>query len=221
MTSTDKPNILLLSLSYRDFLDETYAPLFNRLLQVANIKRAKTVSAALRVLAENTFKAIIITDEGLASSKQANREVLAKVKTYVQDGGLAIAGLHFPNFTRMDAFTKFFDYFGLPWTNGDYHRTSFQLNPSGVFPGSTRYDVLPGHYSMKVLHVKNARPDEKLFIPQDGAKTQSRVFSAEYVDESQAAVVGAKLGRGFLVYCGDVNGEDGSNRLMVALCGFD
>ena len=32
--------------------------------------------------------------------------------------------------------------------------------------------------------------------------------------------MGARLGSGHLVYYGDVNGEDGSNQLMLALCGF-
>jgi hypothetical protein len=62
---------------------------------------------------------------------------------------------------------------------------------------------------MKALHVENARSQEKIFVPVEGAVTQS-----------QAAVVKARLGLGHLVYCGDVNGEDESNQLMLVLCGF-
>ncbi|PYH92042.1 hypothetical protein BO71DRAFT_400873 [Aspergillus ellipticus CBS 707.79] len=78
---------------------------------------------------------------------------------------------------------------------------------------------MPATYIMKVLHMKDARPQEKIFVPDTGAKTQSMVFAPAEVDQSQAAVVGAKIGRGDLVYCGDVNGEE-SNALMLALCGF-
>ncbi|KAJ5110601.1 hypothetical protein N7532_001136 [Penicillium argentinense] len=220
MASTERPQILLLSLAYSDFIDESYSTLFNRLLKVAVIKRAKTATAALKAIAETTFKAIIITDEGLTESDQETQKVLARIKTYIENGGLTIVGLHFPNFTHMDKFREFFETFGLPWDNGDYHRTTFQLNPSGLLPESIEPSSLPESYSMKVLHVKNAKPEEKIFVPIDGAVTQSLVFPPMYVNQAQAGVVGAKLGRGHLIYCGDVNGEDGSNQLMLALCGF-
>ncbi|PYH99226.1 hypothetical protein BO71DRAFT_425379 [Aspergillus ellipticus CBS 707.79] len=45
MALAERPRILLLSLAYRDFLDEVYSTLFNRLAEVANIKRAKTANA--------------------------------------------------------------------------------------------------------------------------------------------------------------------------------
>lgn len=57
-------------------------------------------------------------------------------------------------------------------------------------------------------------------MPVSGARMQSAVFSPERVDESQAAVVGTKMGDGFLAYCGDVNGEVESSRIILALCGF-
>ncbi|BCS00014.1 uncharacterized protein AKAW2_50355A [Aspergillus luchuensis] len=73
MASAERPRILLLSLAYRDFLDEVYSTLFTRLSEVANIKRAKTANTALQIIAEATFKAFIITDEGLTESNQENR----------------------------------------------------------------------------------------------------------------------------------------------------
>lgn len=90
---------------------------------------------------------------------------------------------------------------------------------------------------MKVLHVKDARSHEKIFIPVAGAQTQSLVFPPEYVDhvcrispnhsetntdsiKTQAAVVGAKIGEGYLVYHGDVNQENESDQVLLALCGI-
>ncbi|PYH75798.1 hypothetical protein BO82DRAFT_359734 [Aspergillus uvarum CBS 121591] len=219
MALAERPRILLLSLAYRDFLDEVYSTLFNRLAEVANIKRAKTANAALQIIAETTFKAVIITDEGLTETNQEIREVLIKIKAYVENGGIAIVGLHFPNFTPMDKFRRFFEAFGLAWENGDYHRTTFQLNPSALLPESIETASLPRPYSMKALHVKNAKRQEKIFVPIEGAVTQSLVFPPNYVNQAQAAVAGARLGWGYLIYCGDVNGEDGSNQLILALCG--
>ncbi|GKZ34531.1 hypothetical protein AbraIFM66950_004807 [Aspergillus brasiliensis] len=220
MAATERPHILLLSLAYRDYLDVIYASLFNRLLEVATLKRTKTASAALKAIAETTFDAIIITDEGLTESNRQSREVLAKIKAYIEHGGLVIVGLHFPNFTPMDKFRQFFATFGLPWINGDYHRSMFQVNPSGLLPENIDTSSLPQPYSMKVLHVKDARPQEKLYVPIEDALTESHVFPPTSVDQTQAAVVGARLGRGYLYYCGDVNGEDGSDQLMLSLCGL-
>jgi hypothetical protein len=217
MSSADRPEIVLLSLSYRDFLDETYAPLIDGLAKGATLKRAKTASAAIRVLNESNPAAIIITDEGL--TERSNRQVLLKVVEYVRNGGYAIAGLHFPSFTQMDDFRNFFAAFGLPWENGDYHRTDFEFHRNCALP-PTVITTIPGPYSMKALHIKNAQIHEKIFIPVGGAQTQSHVFPAEHVDESQAAITGACVGDGFLVYCGDVNGESGSNQVILTLLGL-
>ena len=214
-----KPEILFLSLEYRNFLDETYSSLIDDLDKHARLKRAKAAGAAIQYLDANDPKFILVTDEGLTKTK--NRPVLNKVVSYLRNGGLVIIGLHFPNFTTMDVFDKFFGKaFGLPWVHGDYHRTDFQFNPSSTIPANVASASLPAPYSMKVLHIKNASPEEKIFIPVPEAMTKSHVFPPSYVDQSQAAVVGAKVGDGYLVYVGDVNGEQGSNKVILSLCEF-
>lgn len=125
----------------------------------------------------------------------------------------------------MDVFDNFFARCGVPWKRGDYHRTDFGLNeaagrsvlPAGAGAGSVAF---PPSFSIKALHVQGARAEEKLYVPVSEARMQSAVFSPERVDESQAAVVGTKMGDGFLAYCGDVNGEVESSRVILALCGF-
>jgi hypothetical protein len=42
----------------------------------------------------------------------------------------------------------------------------------------------------------------------------------EYVNQAQAAVVGAQVGNGYLVYVGDVNAEEGSNNIILSLLGL-
>jgi hypothetical protein len=121
----------------------------------------------------------------------------------------------------MDVFDKFFnETFGLPWQHGDYHRSDFHLNPSCSLPTGVAPNSLPAPYSMKVLHIKNARPHEKIFVPVANAMTQSHVFPPEYVDQAQGAVVGAKVGNGYLVYVRDVNAEEGSNNIILSLLGL-
>jgi hypothetical protein len=219
MAPANRPEIFLLSLAHSPVFDEIYSSLIDKLSESATVKRAKTVTGAVRYLGEHNPKAIIITDRGLI--EDASAEVLQNVISYVQNGGLVIAGLHFPNFVRPDEFDNFFaSAFALPWRAGDYHRTDFELNRSCVLPQGVKTSSLPGPYSMKTLHINNARPHEKIFVPVRNARTQSLVFAPTPVDPTQAAVTGAKIGNGYVVYCGDVNPEEGSDKVILALCGL-
>jgi hypothetical protein len=219
MASVERPEILLLSLAFQSFLDDTYSSLFDSLSNRAQLKRAKSTSAAIRYLEANNPELVLVTDGSL--TKKENRAVLEKLKSYLQNGGLVIFGLQFPSSTRMDAFDKLFnESFGLPWKSGDYHRATFQFNPSCTLPTSVKKDSFPSPYSMKALHVKDSKRHERIFVPTPGGTTQSHVFLPAPVDETQAAVVGAKVGNGFLIYAGDVNSEVASNEVILALCGF-
>ena len=114
MASAERPEIFLLSLEFKSFLDDTYSSLFDSLNNSAAVKRAKTSNGAIRYLNANNPKAILVTDEGLTET--GNEAVFEKLKAYVRNGGLVIVGLHFPNFTTMDVFDEFFNEgFGLPW----------------------------------------------------------------------------------------------------------
>jgi len=219
MGEVNQPDILLLSLAFQSYFDETYASLIDKLSILSRLKRAKSISGAINYLDANNPKAILVTDEGLTETE--NRVVRERIVSYVRKGGLIIVGLHFPNFVTMDAFDGFFnETFDLPWTRGGYDRTDFQLNHSSSLPSGITKNGLPGPYSMKALRVNNARPHEKIYIPVEDAMTQSLVFPASYVNQAQAAVVGSKIGDGYLVYIGDVNAEKGSFDVILSLCGF-
>lgn len=125
----------------------------------------------------------------------------------------------------MDVFDNSFTRCGLPWVHGDYRRTEFGLNKAATntLPDFSSKPSFPTtSFSMKALHAKNARLEERLYGPVQGAKMQSPVFPAERVDESQAGLWGVALERGgrYLVYCEDVNAEE-VLRVIIALCGFE
>lgn len=219
MTSAARPQILLLSLAYWSAFDDTYTTFIDKLSASAQIKRAKNPNAAIRFLDDNTPKTIVITDQGL--NNEENKNVLDRVVSYVRDGGTVVVGFHFPNFTNGDEFEAFFKAFELPWAYGDYHRTDFGFNPACALPANVLPASFPAPYSMKVLHVDKARPEEKMFVPVDGARIQSHVFAPVPVsDPTQAAVAGAKIGEGYLVYVGDVNPETGSAEVVLRFCGL-
>ncbi|PQE31256.1 triacylglycerol lipase protein [Rutstroemia sp. NJR-2017a WRK4] len=202
MASVNRPEILLLSLVCQPWFDESYSALIDKLHESAKLKRVKAVDAAIRYLDGNNPAVVLVTDEGLTDPE--NKAVLEKLVS----------------FTTMDAFDDFFGAFDLPWKRGDYHRTDFEFHPSCVLPAGATPSSFPAPYSMKVLHVRNAQPREKIFIPVPDAQSQSHVFAPAFVDRTQAAVVGATLGNGYLAYIGDVNAEAESNRVLISLCGL-
>lgn len=220
MTSEDKPQILLLCLAYRPSLDLMYPSLFRRLSEVAHVKRAESPTTALREIAENTFKVIIFADEGLADYPVLDHlEVLDKVKAYVQNGGLAIVGLHFPcaSQTSIDMFFKHFD---LPWWCGSYYITDVQLNPSADLPEGTATSSLPETHTMRALHVANAGARERVYVPVEG-KTKPTFGLEQEESVTEAVVAAARIGQGYLVYCGDVNPEQASGHVILAFCGVE
>ncbi|PKX96403.1 uncharacterized protein P174DRAFT_474575 [Aspergillus novofumigatus IBT 16806] len=206
MSTENRPEILLLSLAYVDFLDDMYKSLFSNLVESARLKRVKKANVALCYLDANNPKAIIITDQGLTDPR--HNEVLQKVQTYIHSGGLAIVGLHFPNFASWDVFDHFFAFgFELPWKAGDYARIT---RPASC---------------LRVLHVKGARLHERILVPVPDPGTESlgsgqENTEGEIRDEIQAAVTGARLGSGYLVYCGNVNPEEEVDRIILSLCGL-
>jgi len=118
----------------------------------------------------------------------------------------------------------------LPWTTGDYHRTTFSVNP--VFKvqaadpnASYRFDVstaeLEKEYSQKVLHVKGAPRSAAVYVTTPDSRVESRVFPPNPAhDPVQAPAVFQAYGKGYVGYLGDVNGEEGTSKAILALCGL-
>ena len=219
MASTQRSEILLLSLANVDFFDESYSLLIERLRNSVHLKRAKTAKGFMQYLATNSPKVILVTDEGLTFAE--NSAVLDQVVSYVRNGGFVIVGLHFPNFAEFEYIDKFFNEgFGLPWKSGKYQSDTFQFNPSCSLPTGVASNSFPAQYMMKVLHVKNAEPHEKLFVPSPDVVIESVDFSPGYLDQTQAAVVGTRVGDGYIVYAGDVNPGEESSDVILRLCGL-
>ncbi|PWY75233.1 hypothetical protein BO94DRAFT_568592 [Aspergillus sclerotioniger CBS 115572] len=214
--ASNRSEVLLLCLAYSDFIDVMYQRLFNRLRELGQPKRAKTAAGVIRYLATNTPRAIIVADQGITEPE--NRTVVEKLVSYVRNGGVAIVGLHFPNFASCEGIDSFFQQaFGLPWAHGDYHRCMFAFNPACTLPPGIVPSSFPGSYSMKVLHIQHARSHEKLFVPVEGAQSAFLSISA---DPEQAAVVGAKVGNGYVFYSGDIYPQEESDQVILSLCGY-
>lgn len=70
---------------------------------------------------------------------------------------------------------------------------------------SRRQPELLYQYSMEVLHLKNARPQDMIL--------------ASSHDATQSPAVFANYGEGYLSFIGDVNAEEGTTALYLSMCG--
>ena len=138
----------------------------------------------------NAPKAIIATDEGLTQPE--HRDVLDKVRQYVERGGMLIFAIHFSSVTPDDVFNNFFEQsFGVPWRKGVYRSYKNAFKSSCVLPEGAVRDAFPIAYrNIEAQHVINAQPHEIIMGPvPDDELSKSHPFqpAPELVDKSQAA----------------------------------
>ncbi|KAJ6007872.1 hypothetical protein N7540_011848 [Penicillium herquei] len=171
------------------------------------------------MIAHGNFNAILIPDPAITTTSGLMERVLSQFKAYIENGGLVIVGLNFTRYATRPEFNNFFQAFDLPWAAGLYNRTAVQFLPSCTVPASLNALLLPGPYEVKALRLQNTRPHEKFFVPNRGQTETFGPFLPERLEELQPAVAGARIGNGDLVYCGDMEYEDESFALIMALCG--
>jgi hypothetical protein len=203
------------------WFDEMYAPLLTALRSNAEFQRAEDSTSAIRLIAQIAQppqnSAILITDEALTLPE--NNAVWEAVLEYVGLGGTAVIMGHFPSFVRPDRLKPFFSRAGLNWERGSYHRTTLALNQAAVRAASAI--KLPQRYSQKALFVKNIVPGDMWYKTDDDSVVESMVFPPTSVNTvGETAVALAKVGIGKLGYVGDVNAEEGSNAVVLAMCGL-
>ncbi|KAI4216994.1 MAG: hypothetical protein LQ349_009084 [Xanthoria aureola] len=76
---------------------------------------------------------------------------------------------------------------------------------------------LEREYSMKAVHLKNTPADSRVYVPLEQSRTESRVFPPTAVDQEQTPAAFSQYGSGWIGYIGDVNNEEGSRSLLMAL----
>ncbi|EGE09486.1 hypothetical protein TEQG_08431 [Trichophyton equinum CBS 127.97] len=182
----------------------------------SEIARARKLDPALRYLSEYTPNAIFATDAALLKTKYAT--VLEKVISYVRRGGTIVFGATFSSLSRIISIVnRFFEFsWCLPWKAGSYHRTTVHVNTNCQGLSMER---LQTSYSQKALYLKNVPPESRLYAADEESTIESHVFYPEPINDlTQAAIVFAPYESGRIGYIGDVNGEDGSHAVILAMC---
>lgn len=170
------------------------------------------------LLSSPSLKAILVVDGALSQGKHIALQT--QLARFVKAGGVLVFCCLFSNFVSPDNANKLWKKFDLPWTYGDYHRSTFYLSQKAktVF-GSQRAVTLEREYSMKTLHLEGSTVDSRVYVPLEQSRTQSMVFPPDTVDQSQSPAAWAKSGDGWLGFIGDVNNEKGSQKLLMVMLG--
>ncbi|TFK66784.1 hypothetical protein BDN72DRAFT_843792 [Pluteus cervinus] len=194
--------ILVLVLERVDDFLEDYSHLVSALKSEVKVIIASDSAAALSHIESPSCVGIFVGDVGI--TRHDNRALLAKFVSYVKKGGTGVVGATFGTFVSdKDAQAFFNDALGLTWKLGSYFRTTFFLNaPNDIVQLNPS---LPTSYSMKALHLSGLKPGEAVY---------------HQPDEDEAPVVSTTVGEGRLAYIGDVNGEVGATKTVLALLGL-
>lgn len=148
-------------------------------------------------------------------------EVLTCLVAFMRAGGTVVLAGQFSNHFSDAAATRLFgEVCGLPWRLGEYHRSTFAPNRAFDIP-ALPLAALPASYNTKTLHAKDVPPAHALYYPAEGAQVTSLVFPsrpAENTEETPAAF--GPVGDGYLGYIGDVNHEEKTTDVIVAMCGL-
>ena len=182
----------------------------------AQVIYVRDVQKIASLLSEQPRPTTVLITDAIITTAQ-NARTWGAIINYMRQGGTAVAMGSFSSFVKLDDTKPFFSQAGLDWDRGDYHRTTLALNRDAVTfaVGST---LLP-EYSQKALFVKNVQHHDMWYQSTEDSVTESHVFAEEAEHKSdQTAVAFAKVGDGRFGYIGDVNSEEGSDAVVLAMC---
>ncbi|KAL8914975.1 MAG: hypothetical protein Q9172_006980 [Xanthocarpia lactea] len=197
--------------------DDMYQSLCTEIDEKYSTTQALSAADVKPLLSSPSLKAILVVDGGLSTGKH-HIKLQKELSTYAKAGGTIIFCCLFSDFVRPPDLDRLFQSFGLSWESGEYHRTIFYLSqPIKSVLGHQRAIELEREYSMKALHLKNTSVDSRVYVPLEQSRTQSMVFPPSPVDQEETPAVFSKHGSGWIGYIGDVNNEQGSRALVMAL----
>lgn len=214
---------MLLALDSQPWFDEMYNRVLNKLSDRAQLVPARSVRTAVNFLENNQPTAIFATDSGL--TERENVAVVQKVKNYVSSGGRAIFGGNFSSFVHTVKMGPFFrTNFGLPWDYGDYTRDDLFLNMDAVENLPSQHQ-LASKYSQKAVYVKIVDSLTALYLRRpedDDDDALDEGYPPPRIVEtiSQTPAAWASVGQGWVGYTGDVNAEEDTDAVVLAMCGL-
>ena len=197
----DASRILVLCLNYKEIFVDVFRSFLSSITARAAMEWARTPAAALALLNRQPPPSVILVADAAVARQ---RKMLERVIDLLRGGATVVLAGCFSSMASPGQLNRLFATMGLPWERGWYERKTVSLNRDAV--GGRRASRLPSAYSQKAVFLKNVDRSAAWYTAGGAA--------------GQAAVVFAKVGSGRLGYVGDVNGEEGSDAVVLAMCGL-
>jgi hypothetical protein len=216
--SPSKAFVMLLALDGDDMTERYSESLIAGIRAKLELVKAVTSDLALRHLASPDLAGVLVTDAGITNRKNAN--ILRKLVEFTKSGGSVVLGGAFSSHVRPLDLNSFFEKsWGLTWKSGPYHRETFFRHSSHDLVKKNA--SLPPSYSMKALHVKDIKPEVAVYRPTQDSRVESLGSASQQVSNfSESPAVQTRMGDGYLGYVGDVNYEEGSSNVILAMLGL-
>ncbi|KAH7121372.1 hypothetical protein EDB81DRAFT_813866 [Dactylonectria macrodidyma] len=193
--------ILMLCIENESLVDACCASLISQLTSKAKMERVTTAESAIAKLSQEPSPSIILDVDGALTR---HKKVWECVIDHLRDGATVVLAGCFSSMVNTSEFNRLFGRLGLPWQSGSYYRTTVKLRRGAV--SDDLANRLPTAYSQKALYAAHVE--------------RSDTWYTETETSGEAAVAFAKVGLGRLGYIGDVNGEEGSEKVVLAMCGL-
>lgn len=197
--------VLTLCLEQESVFDGVHENLVAQITSKTKMERATTEEAALAILRRKAPPSVILVADGAITRNSKVREA---VFDRLDQGATVVLAGCFSSMVTQGQFDRFFARLGLPWRRGSYTRTTVSLRRPAVH--GQLASRLPAAYSQKATFAKNVAQSAVWYTPSESSGGAG----------GEAAVAFAKMGLGRLGYIGDVNGEESSDAVVLAMCGL-
>lgn len=217
MATQTKPRALCISLNEWPFVDNTFQELFDHIAEKATIQRVQEPEAVTQALSGNP-KVVFLTDGTLTIREPRLLALWDAVIEYTRNGGTTICMSQFAWTVRPPNIKPFFSRAGLPWEYSSYHRTTVALNRENV----PRYflPALTPSYSQKAIFLKGVERRWSWYNPPEGSLTEHPFVVGVPVDSADTPAAMARVGRGWLGFVGEQNGESATHLVVLGMSGL-
>jgi hypothetical protein len=209
-TTPDKPHVLLVSLDPTSLFDQMYQPFLAKLNTFANLDRATNLESAIQALANYPPHAVLVTDGGICQ----HVNLYATLLKYVRRGGTLVHMGNFNSMTRPSDMNALFEQAGLSWMFAEYRRTTVWRND--IEETAIYYTSLPSSYSQKAVFLAGVSRKDAWYLADQSWNATSSVFPLLPL----ALIALTNIGKGKFGYVSDVDGEEGCDEVVLAMCGF-
>ncbi|KAJ7115810.1 hypothetical protein C8R44DRAFT_214703 [Mycena epipterygia] len=209
-------NVVALSLLKHQVLYDLFSQLLDSVRSVAILQPVDSKIAFRGAVKTTNPEAVLVVDAAI--TYEENTDVLQQLIRFARAGGIVVCCSNFSNNMDFREADVFFSQWRLPWDAGSYFRTAIHLNSRSVAGMSS--EGLSASYSVKSLSLVHIGPAEHtVYNPSSSSLIESHVFESDMfpVDPAESPCAYAPVGRGYFGYVGDVNSEEDSTRVVLAM----